>query len=100
MNNRNNTHKSNKDKMQNVNGISTPTRKWLVALGMIQDVQDYCRITYNEICNEGYPLKNHDEELNIAIKGVKRALFMYLNEQINISILGIGDDNVSNTSKI
>lgn len=96
----NNNRKTSKDKMQNVNGISAPTRKWLVALGMIQDILEYCRRSYDELREEGYPVKNHDNEILEATKNMRTVINKYLTEQIYMSMLDFGSDKVEETNRI
>lgn len=96
----NNNRRTTKDKMQNVNGISDPTRKWLVALGMVQDILEYCRRSSDELREEGYPVKNHDNEILEATRYLRTVINKYLTEQIYMSMLDFGDDNVNETSRI
>ncbi len=91
---------TSKQKMLDAQGISNPTRKWLVGLAMVQDIRDYCRLTRRELKDEGLPIKDYDAELLEAIKQLQAVIYKYLNDQINISILGFGDDNVCETARI
>ena len=82
---------NNKSKMENATIISDATRRWLVALGMVQDVREYCIHSQTESKNEGYPIYDRDKELLEAVKGLQLVINKYLIDQINMSILGIGD---------
>lgn len=86
--------------MRNASGISDSTRKWLVALGMIQDLRDHCYRSYQQIRKEGYPLVDRDKELLDALQEVRDVVNLYLTDQIRISLLGAGKDNLCQTSKI
>lgn len=82
---------TSKEHMETAAAISPATRKWLVALGMTQDILDYCRRSRNEIREEGYPIKDLDPELLEAVNGLQAVVNKYLTAQIRMSILGFGD---------
>lgn len=87
-------------KMQKVTDISTPTRRWLIGLAMIQDVRDYISLTRLALNDQGFPVKDYDKELIEATTELQRVVNKYLTDQINMSILGIGDDSRSDTVRI
>ena len=72
---------SSKEHMEAVTSISPATRKWLIALGMTQDLRDFCRISKLE-----EPIEDHDNELLEAIRTVQGIINKYLTEQIQKSI--------------
>ncbi len=96
----NKNRRTSKDKMQNVNEISDPTRKWLVALGMTQDILEYCRRSCDELREEGYPVKNHDNEMLEATRNLRTVINKYLTEQIYMSMLDFGGNKVEETNRI
>lgn len=81
-------------------GISDPTRKWIVGLAMVQDIMDYIRLTSSELKELDYPIHDHDAEMLEAAKKLREVINMYLTDQINMSILGFGDDNLCETKRI
>ena len=83
-----------------VSGISEPTKKWLIALGMSQDLRDYVWQTEIELKKDGRLIKSYDKDLIKAINSVNTILNKYLTDQIRLSILGFGDDNLCETGKI
>lgn len=87
-------------RVEAVIGISDPTRKWLIALAMLHDLRQYANTAYWDIKEAGYPIKDHDAELLDAINNVRKVLNNYLTEQIQMSILGFGEDNVRETKRI
>ncbi len=91
---------TSKQKMLEAQGISDPTRKWLVGVAMVQDILDYCRETRRELLEQGIPTKDYDAELHEATKHLNVVINKYLTDQINTSILGLGDDNVCETKRI
>ena len=59
--------------MENIMGFTEYTRQWLIALGMVQDLRSYCR----------------------NAMGLNEVIHKYLADQINASILEVGEANVS-----
>ncbi len=77
-----------KEQMEAVTSISPATRKWLVALGMAQDLRDFCHMSQSD-----GPVDNHDNELRDAIQAAQEVINKCLTEQIHMSILGLGNAN-------
>lgn len=88
------------NQMRAAKGISTNTRKWLIALAMTQDLLTYIRDTYNEARAGGIPLVDHYAELLQNIKSIDGIIDEYLIKQIHLSILGLVEDNISLTGNI
>lgn len=87
-------------KIETATGISDPTRKWLIALGMLSDLRHYALKVLVELKNAGYPVKDYDYELLEASRGVESVLNKYLVDQIQMSMFDLGDDNVCKTGRI
>lgn len=99
-NNTKHTHRTSKQIALEATGISEPTRKWIVGLAMVQDIRDYIRLTESELKEMGYPVKDHDDEMLEATKKLQAVINKYLTNQINMSILGIGTDNLCDTARL
>ncbi len=56
-------------------------------------------IQYDIINNYYHPHRN-DAEMMDAAKKLREAVNKYLTDQINMSFLGIGDDNICNTARL
>lgn len=95
-----NENRTSKQLALEATGISDPTRKWIVGLGMIQDIMDYIRLTCSELKDMGYPIHDHDAEMLEAANMLREAVNKYLTDQIKMSILGFGDDNICNTARL
>ena len=72
--------------MENIMGFTEYTRQWLIALGMVQDLRSYCRNAMD---------KARDNGVLLHIKGLNEVIHKYLADQINASILEVGEANVS-----
>lgn len=92
--------RTSKQKALDATGISDPTRKWVVGLAMVQDILDYVRRTCMELKEMDYPIHDHDAELLEASKKLQEVINKHLTEQINMSILGFGDDNICETARL
>ena len=87
-------------KIETATGISDQTRKWLIALGMLLDLRHYALKVLLESNKAGYPIKDYDQEFLEASRGVELVLNKYLTDQIRMSMLDLGDDNVCKTGRI
>ena len=87
-------------KIETATGISDLTRKWLIALGMLLDLRHYVLKVFLESKKAGYPAKDYDQELLEASRGVELVLNKYLADQIQMSMLDLGYDNIYKTGRI
>ena len=81
--------------MENIMGFTEYTRQWLIALGIVQDLRSYCRNAMDKARDNGVLLHDYDNELLKHIKGLNEVIHKNLADQINASILEVGEANVS-----
>ena len=70
------------NRVQDITTISPGTKRWIVALAMLEDLRGFC-----------YTDAPRDDELLRAIEGVRKVINEYLTEQIRISV---AEGNVMN----
>lgn len=83
---------SSKKRMESVSSISPITHKWLIALGMLQDLRDYCHGISLEIADKTPYMDNHENAIKVSIESVRETINKCITDQILFSTLGMTEN--------
>lgn len=81
-------------------GVSVYVRRWLMALARVQDLKSYVWYAYGHLERNGVDVCRALWDFNEAADKAIAALNVFLGEQIRLSMLGAGDDDLYSTGRI
>ena len=87
-------------RVNKVVGVSVYVRRWLMALAKVQDLKTYVLFGVGDLERSGIDYDRALFEFNKAADKAIAALNVFLGEQIQLSILGAGDDDLYSTGRI
>lgn len=80
--------------------VSVYVRRWLMALAKVQDLKSYVWYAYGHLERNGVDVGRALRDFNEAADKAIAALNVFLGEQIRLSMLGAGDDDLYSTGRI
>ena len=87
-------------RVNKVVGVSVYVRRWLMALAKVQDLKTYILFGVGDMERSGIDYDRALFEFNKAADKAIAALNVFLGEQIRLSMLGAGDDDLYSTGRI